>query len=228
MNEGILWLAGVLGILFLGYYYYQYQRRKDSIENVPRFFQEVYNNCSSGMSLVKAVKKSKNADYGLLTPDIRNLCLQIEWGVPFPVALKKFSKKINDPFVSNLMSMVNKAAEFSPNVGKSMEDIYKHITLTKELEKQRSASLFPQLLSLYLIYFVLLVTVFVLFRFFIPSFGSTNLSIYKTIFSHLIIMESILSGLTIGKITEGSFRAGAKHVILLLFVGIFFIYLYGV
>jgi archaeal flagellar protein FlaJ len=180
------------------------------------------------MSLVKAVKHSKNANYGRLTPSIRNLCLQIEWGVPFPIALKKFGKKINEPFVSRLIDLIDKASEFSPNLGKSMDEIYNHIVLTRELEKERSAALFPQLMSLYLIYFVLLATVFVLFRFFMPSFGSVNLGFYQNIFSNLIIIESVLSGLVVGKIAEGSFKAGIKHVLILLFVGIFFIYFYNI
>jgi len=228
MNDAILLILTLIIIILLGYSYYNYMKRKDLLENFPRFFQEIYNNCSSGMSLVKAVKNSKNANYGSLSPAIKNLCLQIEWGVPFPQALKKFGKKINEPFISRLIDLVNKASEFSPNLGKSMDEIYNHIVLTNEIESERSAALFPQLISLYLIYFVLLATVFVLFRFFIPSFGSVNVGFYQTIFSHLIIIESILSGLTIGKISEGSFKAGLKHVLILLFVGIFFIYFYSI
>lgn len=228
MNENILLVLTSIILILLSYYYYQYQKRRDLLENFPRFFQEVYNNCSSGMTLVKAVKHSKNANYGRLTPAIRNLCLQIEWGVPFPVALRKFGEKVNEPFISRLIDLIDKTSEFSPNLAKSMDEIYNHIILTSELEKERSAALFPQLMSIYLIYFVLLSTIFLLFNFFLPSFGSTDISFYKTIFSQLIIMESVLSGLSIGKIAEGSFKAGIKHTLILLFIGIFFIYFYNI
>lgn len=228
MREYTLLFLAALVIALLGYNYYLYRRRKAVLDNIPRFFQEVYNNCASGMSLVKAVKRSKNENYGYLTSSIRNLCLQIEWGVPFPVALRKLGKKIRDPFVSNLISLINKSSEFSPNISKSMEDIYKQVVMTRELEKERSAALFPQLISLYLIFFVLLATVYVLFRFFIPSFGNVNIDFYRTTFSHLILIEAVLSGFAIGRITEGSFRAGVKHALILLFVGIFFIYFYSI
>jgi flagellar protein FlaJ len=223
----IFFLAAII-LAPLGYNYYRYLKRKDIIDNFPRFFQEVHNNCSSGMTLVKAVRHSKYANYGSLTPAIRNLCLQIEWGVPFPLALRQFGKKINDSYISGLIDLVDKASVFSPNLGKSMDDIYSHIVLAREIEKERSASLFPQLMSLYIIFFVLLATVFVLFGFFIPSFGVENLAFYKTIFSHLIIIEAVLSGLVAGKIAEGSFKAGIKHSLILLFVGICFIYLYSI
>lgn len=228
MREYTILFMVVVAASLLAYHYHTYQRKKALLENIPRFFQEIYNNCASGMSLVKAIKKSKNVDYGYLTPSIKNLCTQIEWGVPFPVALKKFGRKINDPFVSNIISLVNKASEFSPNIANSMEDIYKQVVLTQELERERSSSLFPQLISLYLVFFVILATVYVLFQFFIPSFGNVNIAEYKTIFSHLIFIEAILSGLVIGRVAEGSFKAGVKHMIILLFVGIFFIYFYNI
>ncbi|MBN2095415.1 MAG: type II secretion system F family protein [Candidatus Aenigmarchaeota archaeon] len=221
-------LLGFIIILLLSLYGHRQQKKRDLIENFPRFFQEVYNNCASGMTLVKAVKHSKYANYGSLTPEIRNLCLQIEWGIPFPVALKKLSKKINDPFISRMINLVDKASEFSPNIGKSMNEIYSHIALTREIERERSAALFPQLISFYLIFFVMLATILLLFRSFIPSFGEFNLEFYRTLFTHLIIIEAVISGLAIGRIVEDSFKAGIKHVLILLFVGIFFIYFYSI
>jgi flagellar protein FlaJ len=228
MNEAILVVFASLCILSLGVIYRRHLIKKDIVDNFPRFFQELHNNCASGMTLVAAVRQCKNADYGRLTPLIKNLCLQIEWGVPFPAALRNFGKKIDDDYITGIVNLVEKAASFSPNVGQSMDEIYRHIALTRALEKERSAALFPQLISTYLIFFVLLGTIYMIFRFFLPSFGGGNIGLFKGLFSHLVIIESLLAGLAVGKIVDGSFKAGIKHALVLLCIGICFIYFYNI
>ncbi|MGC9310893.1 MAG: type II secretion system F family protein, partial [Candidatus Aenigmatarchaeota archaeon] len=146
--------------------------------------------------------------------------------VPFPVALRNFARKMNDPFIDNMINLVEKAAEFSPDLGSSMDEIYNYIELTRELERERSTLLFPQLISLYMVYFVLLATVYIVFRFFVPSFGAGDIGAYKALFGHLIIVESLLAGFSTGRIIENTFTSGIKHALILLCIGICFIYFY--
>jgi len=214
-----VWLC--FGALF--YLYYRYRRKKEIIEYFPRFFQEVYNNIASGMSLIDAVRKSKEFHYGKLTPLIRNMCFQIEWGVPFHIAVRNFSNKIKDPFITKMVALLEKAFQFSPDIGKSVKEINDYILLTKELEKERYAEIFPQIISLYFVFFVFLLIVFVLFNYLLPSLEA-EVSFYKTIFEHLIIIEAVLTGLVLGKISEGSYFAGIKHLILLISFSILFLF----
>ncbi len=206
--------------------YYNYKKRVGVIKFFPRFFQEIYNNTSSGMSLVEAVRKSKDADYGILTPLIRNMCLQIEWGVPFQVALENFGNRVNNKFIKKVITLTEKVAEFSTDVGKSMKEINEYIFLTKKLERKRSTELFPQLISLYFVFFVFLGIIFVIFTFFIPSFGTVEVLEYKILFQHIIVIEAILSGIVIGKITESSYLAGLKHLMVLLLVSTIFLFIF--
>ena len=221
MIEVIIFLS-IFGILF--YVYYYYQRKREIIEYFPRFFQEVHNNTSSGMSLVEAIRKSKDSYYGRLTPFIRNMCYQIEWGVPFTIALQNFSKKINDNFINKIVVLTEKAAEFSLDIGKSIEEINNYIFLTRKLEKERKVELYPQVISVYFIFFVFLFIIFILFNFFIPSIGTTNIFSYKDIFIHLVIIEAIITSFFLGKISENSYLAGIKHLILLLSVCLGFLF----
>jgi flagellar protein FlaJ len=207
------------GILF--YFYYKYKKRKEIIEYFPKFFQEVYNNIASGMSLVDAVRKSKEFHYGRLTPFIKNMCSQIEWGIPFQVAIRNFSNKIKDPFINKIVALTEKAFQFSPDIGKSIRDINEYVLLTKELERERYIEIFPQVISIYFIFFVFLFVVFVLFNYFIPPLKAET-SFYENIFKHLILIEAILTGLVLGKISEGSYLAGIKHLILLSLLSMLF------
>jgi flagellar protein FlaJ len=206
--------------------YYNYLKKKETLEFFPRFFQEIYNNTSSGMSLVEAIRKSKEGNYGRLTPLIRNMCLQIEWGTPFQVALENFGKKVNNKFIKKVITLTERASEFSTDVGKSMKEINEYIFLTDKLGRERSTELFPQLISLYFVFFVFLGIIFVIFSFFIPSFGIINILEYKAIFQNIILIEAVLSGITIGKITENSYLAGFKHLMVLLLVSIIFLFIF--
>ncbi len=225
MNLEIILVLEIIILGILSYFYFKYAKNKEIIEFFPRFFQEIYNNTSSGMSLVESVRKSKEAEYGKLTPFIRNTCLQVEWGVPLYIALRNLGNKMNNKFVSKIIALTEKASEFSPDIGKSMKGINDYVSLSKKLEFKRRTELFPQLISFYLVFFVFLLIIFVVFNLFIPSFGSLNILGYKSIFSHLIIIEAVLSGIVIGKITENSFIAGLKHLIILFSFSIIFIYL---
>lgn len=222
MIEIIVIFVCIFVVLF--YIYYYYQRKKEIVEYFPKFFQEIHNNTSSGMSLVEAARKSKNSYYGRLTPLIRNMCYQIEWGVPFPKALRNFSKKLNNLFVNRIIALTEKASEFSPDIGKSIEEINNYILLTRNLKKERSAELFPQLISVYFIFFVFLFIIFILFNLFIPSLGKIDVQFYKDIFIHLIFIEAIITSFVLGKISENSYLAGMKHLIILLSASFAFLF----
>jgi len=215
----------VFGLIFivLFYIYNNYSRKKEIIEYFPKFFQEVYNCTSSGMSLIEAIRKSKNSYYGRLTPLIRNMCSQIEWGIPFSNALRNFSNKINDSFVNKVVTLTEKAANFSPDISKSIKDVNDYVTLTIDLERERSLELFPQVVSIYFVFFVFLFIIYILFNFFITTFEAVEILFYKEVFKHLIIIEAILAGLVLGKISEDSYLAGVKHLIFLLSFSIVFI-----
>jgi len=224
MNH-IVFVLGIVLVIFISFIYYRFAKKMDIIKSFPRFFQEIYNNTSSGMSLIEAIRKSKEGCYGSLTPLIKNMCLQIEWGVPFVLALKNFRKKANNDFIEKIVTLTEKSSEFSPDISKSMKDIYDYINLTKEFERERRTELFPQLISLYFVFFVFLGIIFVIFNFFIPSFQAIEALEYKIVFQHLIIIESIFSGLVIGKITDGSYITGLKHTIILVFISLIFLFI---
>ncbi len=203
--------------------YAKHLKNKKIYDYFPIFIQEVYNNTSMGMSLVDAVKKSKDVNYGYLTPMIRNMCLQIEWGVPFDKAIKNFGKKMNNNFIDRMVILMDKVSQFSLDIGKNMGEIYNYIALTKKLERERKTELFPQLISLYLVFFIFLGIILIVFNFFIPYFKAVEVLEYKNIFIHLIFIESIFLGLTLGKMLEDSFIEGIKHMIILCVVTFIFV-----
>jgi flagellar protein FlaJ len=223
MIEMIILFGSIFLILF--YIYYNYKKKKEVVEYFPKFSQEIHNHTASGMSLVDAVRKSRDSYYGRLTPLIRNMCHQIEWGIPFYLALKKFADKINNPFIDKVATLTERAAEFSPDIGKSIKEINDYILLTKELEKERYLELFPQVISVYFVFCIFLFIVYILFNFFIPSFELTNIDFYESVFKHMVIIESLIASFVLGKISENSFVAGIKHLIVLLSISFIFLFI---
>ncbi|RLJ00750.1 MAG: hypothetical protein DRP06_01270 [Candidatus Aenigmatarchaeota archaeon] len=220
----IVEFAVFIGFMIPVYFIYtKYSKNKEICDYFPIFIQEVYNNTSTGMSLVDAVKKSKNINYGCLTPMIKNMCLQIEWGVPFNHAIKHFGKKVNNSFIDRMVILMDKVSQFSQDIGKNMGEIYDYIALTKRLERERKTELFPQLISLYFVFFVFLGIILIIFNFFIPYFDIVEVIQYKEVFIHLVFIESIFLGLTLGKMIEDSFVAGLKHMTILYTITFIFV-----
>ncbi|MCK4730708.1 MAG: type II secretion system F family protein [Candidatus Aenigmarchaeota archaeon] len=222
----IIELAIFIGFIIPVYFIYaKYSKNKEIYNYFPIFIQEVYNNTSTGMSLVDAVKKSKDVNYGCLSPMIKNMCLQIEWGVPFDKAVKNFGKKVNNSFIDRMVILMDKVSQFSLDIGKNMGEIYDYIALTKKLERERKTELFPQLISLYFIFFVFLGIILIIFNFFIPYFETFEVLEYRNIFIHLVFIESVFLGLTLGKMIENSFVAGLKHMTILCTITFIFVML---
>ncbi|MDY6769919.1 MAG: hypothetical protein SVU88_03015, partial [Candidatus Nanohaloarchaea archaeon] len=96
------------------------------------------------------------------------------------------------------------------------------------------SQIYGEMITGYIIYFVFLGVLVVLIRFLLPSLtfsGSIGplqssglsaeelITTYRSVFRFLVIVQSIFSGMVIGRLSEGELKAGAKHVAILLGIG---------
>lgn len=76
-----------------GFYTSSRQRRIRDIEaRLPDFLRDVAEAGRFGMTLAEAIKAASKGRYGRLSPEIRRMAAQIDWGVPASDAMRLFAE----------------------------------------------------------------------------------------------------------------------------------------
>ncbi len=203
-------------------------------DSFPQFMRDLVESVRAGMTLPLAIDSISANDYGKLSPYIKRLNAQLQWGIPFGKAFLKFTRSTKSPLIGRIGSTVIESHRFGGN----LTDVFEAISTTtieiERLREERKLYVNSQLMSGYIIFFVFLGVIIGLQRFLVPTLS--NISVkeltlgtttatdmateYKSIFRNLIILQGLFAGLVIGKMSEGAISAGIKHSLLLLVVGI--------
>lgn len=226
---------------------YLKERKAKAMEDYfPQFLKDISEAKRAGMTIPKAIELSAETDYGPLTNDVRTVRNQLSWGVPFPEAIKLFSKRVTySTYIKRGLAILLEAYYAGGKIADTMEAVGESTRVLKEVEKERESMLQQQLIIVYLIHFIFIGILVALYRILIPlltfqggggatlisSFGageSPPLDFYKLLFFLTMTIQSISNGLVAGVTKEGSLSSGIKHAGIMitaaLFVYTFFIF----
>ncbi|MBR9682179.1 MAG: type II secretion system F family protein [Candidatus Aenigmarchaeota archaeon] len=209
--------------------YIRYNKMKDIEERFPDFLRDISENISAGMTLPQAIKALKETDYGNLSPHVKRMVIQMDWGVTFEDVLRDFSEE-GTPLIKRTVSTVIETYSGGGNLSEVLRSIGRSISEVNKLRKERYSGVYSQVISGYLIFFVFLGILVSLQRFLIPSLlsisapelglsASSTLDFYSDIFQWLVLIQGFFSGLVIGKMSEGNIISGLKHCLILMLVG---------
>lgn len=214
--------------------YRAYQRKKEIESRFPAFLRDVTEGTKSGMALPEAIKNAGENEYGPLTPHVRKIAAQIDWGVPFEEVLKRFSQRVGSDILGRTVSTIIETHRSGGNVSEVLEVAGDSIIEIERIKQERKSHVYSQMVTGYTIYFIFLGIMVGLQKFLIPSLmmesGGMGLGIggggvkglaetYKQIFKHLVLIQGFFSGISIGKMSEGSILAGFHHVVVLIAIG---------
>ncbi|MFQ6020769.1 MAG: type II secretion system F family protein [Candidatus Aenigmatarchaeota archaeon] len=210
--------------------YIKYHEQREIEERFPDFLRDVSGNIKAGMTLPQAIKATKETDYGALTRHVKRIIMQVDWGVPFDKILKKFSKD-STSFIKRTVSTIIETHKGGGNIAEIFDNIGKSSYEVNKINKERISTIYTQMVTGYVIFFVFIGVLIALQKFLIPSLSvisspelgfidvSVLSAIYTDIFQWLILIQGFFSGLVIGKMAEGSMIAGLKHCLALMFIG---------
>ncbi len=235
----MLVLAGIVLFAPIGLIKYsQGQRTKQLEDNFPQFMNDLVETVRSGMTLPQAIKGVSENDYGALSPYIKKLNVQLEWGIPFSKAFTSFTNATKSKLIARIGSTIIESHEFGGNLTDVFESISKTTVEIERLREERKLYLNSQMISGYIIFFIFLVVLIGLQKFLVPTLSEISLqqvggqatvpeigakklaSEYKSIFRNLIILQAIFAGLVVGKMSEGAIAAGIKHGFILVIGGV--------
>ena len=216
--------------------------RGSKADEVSRMFLEFSRNLAAsvttGTPISKSVVNVSNKDYGVLTPYIRKLANQISLGIPLSEAMQTFADEVNSKVIQRAVGLIMEAERAGGEIDFILESVAKSISEVEKLKKERKAVIYNLAVQGYIIFFIFIgITLVMEFKILpltsgigsIGSFGGLSSGITAAPeqaaafsveqltrpFLFLLLTQGLFTGLTIGKIGEGSLKAGIKHSFIL-------------
>lgn len=202
------------------------------------FTRNLVESVKTGTPISKSIINLKDKAYGVLGENIRKLANQISMGIPLNSALKVFAKDVNNKTVSRTITLIGEAEKAGGDIGEILEAVAEAVNMSDKLKKERKAAIATLVVQGYIIFFVFMIIILIMEFQILPmvsniadlgTIGSgtfTSLGAGETIsqedisnsFLYLLLIQGFFTGLTIGKLGEGGFKAGVKHSFALMLI----------
>lgn len=222
----------------------EHRRVKELEEMFPAFLRDFVEAVRGGMTVPQAFKSVSSNAYGSLTPYIKKMSSQLDWGIPVEKVLLKFSKESKSRLIGRIISSVMESHRFGGNLADTFEALSNTALEVERLRAERRLYMNSQMITGYIIFFVFLGVIIGLEKFLVPSLAQvSSVSItpgleaqeaqtavataYKELFRNLILLQGLFAGLSIGKMAEGAIIGGLKHSLFMMFVGVVIFSLIG-
>jgi archaeal flagellar protein FlaJ len=200
------------------------------------FTRNLVESVKTGTPISKSIFNVRNRPYGVLTVHVKKLANQISWGIPLNQALKTFAKDVNNRTIARALTLIGQAERAGGDIGEILESVAGAVSMSDKLKKERKAAISTLVTQGYIIFIIFIVIVLVMQFKIIPmlsglsggdSFtglsGSLNTSDIDNkdvsqAFFYMMLVQGLFSGLAIGKLSEGSAKAGIKHSFALVLI----------
>jgi archaeal flagellar protein FlaJ len=219
-----------------GYFYNRELKRIEAMdEKFPDFLRDIAESARAGMTLPRALVSAAGGTYGALTPEIKQMAAQVEWGVDFGDALQRFAKRANTPLIDRTVSLVVEAQRAGGSVVDILTAASDDAREIKQIVSERNEQMKLYKVVVYIAFFVFISVVLILSAQFIPAFkdavgAASGESVggiqfkdfdpddFNTLFFHAAIVQCIGGGLVGGVLTRGSPVAGFGSISVMVIV----------
>lgn len=220
-------------------------RRGESIDkNLPLFLLSLVSAVNSGSSLLRAIEESAGRQMGSLTPMLKNLRANISWGMPHDEALDTFTNKVQTKLARRVAILLQIAMDIGGDVASTLDLVQKHVSDMQRIEQERKAALAPYLYTIYISFVVFIAVAVLLTSQFFTEIENVQTSLRQTaedtnislgmfgallgvdvseltsIMFNMGLVEAVFGGLAAGKISQGSFIAGIKHIVIMIIIAV--------
>jgi len=232
----ILIIALTLGWLHFWSDYYKEIKRQKSIElKFLEFVRNLVETVKSGITLPMSILHVSKEDFGALTPFIRKLSHQVEWGIPLHRALVTFAEDTDNSVIKRSISIIIEADESGGDIGDVMTSVSESVMNVKKMREERRASTYSQVVQGYIVYFIFIGIMLVLQLWLFPKLvnlqgplqsglgmlggvggGGGEAMNLDSVFFGLIMIQGFFAGIMIGKFSEGTIKQGLIHSLILM------------
>lgn len=215
-------------------FYKEIKRQKDVELKFLEFVRSLVETVRSGITIPMSIIHVSKEDFGDLTPHIRKLAHQVEWGIPLHKALIVFADDTGNNVIKRSISIIIEADVSGGNIGDVMDSVAESVINVKNLKEERRASTYSQVVQGYIVFFIFIGIMLVLQLWLFPKLvalkgplqsglgmigGETSegeVMSLDSVFFSLIIIQGFFAGIMIGKFSEGSISRGLIHSLILI------------
>jgi len=249
IDTGLLWIDYVaLGLMAIcgpyGFYTTRKHKKIKEIESrLPDFLRDVAEAGRFGMTLAEAVKVASRGRYGGLTPEIRRMAAQIDWGVPAAEAMRLFAERVDTPLTNRMMSIIIKANDAGGNVADVLTMVAHDAREVMLSEEERKISMATYTVVIYVSFVVFIATIFILNTTFLPKMEEAGRSVaegaeaagienmpatiqtaviptIQLIFIVSVVIHAFGDGILAGVLQDGRIANGMRHSFIMLVIGV--------
>lgn len=187
--------AGVIALGIPILFKYSYYGRIKKIESMfPRLLRDVTENINAGMTLPQAMRSLTVNDYDALTPYVKEMSAKISWGIPFERILTGFADSVGSSSLKRTVQTIVEAHRSGGTMNTVLEAVADSLREMEKIKKERSASIYSQMINGYMIYFVFLGVMIGLSTFLMPTFNFQESSpelqqSFPELFRSLIVIQ---------------------------------------
>lgn len=227
-------LAAMFGAGPVGFFFNREKNRIAAVDaKFPDFLRDLAESARAGMTLPRALVTAAQGTYGALTPEIKIMAAQVEWGVDFATALSHFAERCKTPLIDRTVALVVEAQKAGGSVVDILTAASEDAREIKQIVAERNSQMGMYNVVIYISFFVFIAVVMVLAAQFIPAFkqavsgasgqhvGGLNFKDFEvddftTIFFQAAVVQAIGGGLVGGVLTKGHPLAGFMHIAIMM------------
>ena len=210
------------------------KRQKEIELKFLEFIRNLVEAVKSGIPIPKGVLQVADKDYGALSPYIRKLAYQIEWGIPMHNALLIFANDSNNNVIKRSISIVIEADQSGGNIADILQSVANSVINIKRMKEERRSSIATQIVQGYMVFLIFIGIMLVLQVMLFPKLGAISGGLQGSasvlglksgegdkidldlVFFVLVLIQGFFDGLVIGKFSEGSIKNGFIHSLILM------------
>ena len=202
------------------------------------FARDLVENVKAGTPISKSILNVRKKDYGRLNPHVNKLANQISLGIPVKTAFETFARDNRNRTITRAVTIISEAQKAGGQIDDILEAVVKSVSQVEKLKKERRAAMYTLVVQGYIIFMIFIIITLVMQFKILPiatglggEVGSGNglggftlggaqgtvASVDDLVkpFIWLLLIQGVFVGLVIGKISEGSIKAGLKHSFIL-------------
>ncbi len=192
------------------------ETRKKKIDfMLPQFLRDVYEGQESGLTFLKALQASAARDYGPLTKELRQMVVQLSWGVEFEEAFTSFANRVDTEITKKTVALLLETTRLGGDIKASLSSVASFVTEMNNLRDERESELKPYMTIIYLSSIIFMVIMIIIYQSFFTSMASSAagqegfmklplaIEDFKAALFDLVIIVSFFGGITSGKLSQG-------------------------
>jgi len=237
-DKVFMFLVGIALLVALAPFMIGLMRESKREEDVNNMFLEFSRNLAesavTGTPISKSIINMSKKNYGALNPYVQKMANQISLGIPVSRAMQNFSDDIDNKVIRRAIELIREAEKAGGEIDYILDSVARSMAETEKLKKERRAAISNLVIQGYIIFFIFIGIMLVMEFKILPltygaggtSLGGAGLGILGTgassaaklspeqissLFLYLLVTQGFFAGFVIGKLSEGTLRAGVKH-----------------